>query len=170
MAKPCQKSLIVIPHFLQELKKVMLPIFVLQASISLHPIVEMKAYLYDIKVFQKLAITAMSHTVDLTDIITYELGPVPLSLAKSNGNMNKTAKSKLMQELEVDSSVNDISTTATLQRVYLKLFLIPLDTQKLWLSAQINMMFKNPLNALKDSIKGKLSFITKNYHLISKSS
>ena len=98
----------------------MLPIFVLQASISLHPIVEMKAHLYDIKVFQKLAITAMSRTVDLTDIITYELGPVPLSLAKSNGNMNKTAKSKLMQELEVDSSVNDISTTATLQRVYLK--------------------------------------------------
>ena len=112
----------------------------------------------------------MSRTVDLTDIITYELGPIPLSLAKPNGNMNKTAKSKLMQELEVDSSVNDISTTATLQRVYLKLFLTPLDTQKLWLSAQINMMFKNLLNALKDSIKGKLSFITKNYHLISKSS
>ena len=89
--------------FFARTKKAMLPIFVLQTSISLHPILEMKAHLYDIKVFQKLAITAMSHTVNLTDIITYELGPVPLSLAKPNGNMNKTAKSKLMQELEVDS-------------------------------------------------------------------
>ena len=53
----------------------------------------------------------MSRTVDLSDILTYELGPVPLSLAKPNGNMNKTVKSKLMQELEVDSSVNDTSTT-----------------------------------------------------------
>ena len=53
----------------------------------------------------------MSCTVDLRDILTYELGPVPLSLTKPNGNMNKTAKSELMQELEVDFSVNDISTT-----------------------------------------------------------
>ena len=53
----------------------------------------------------------MSRTVDLRDILTYELGPVPLSLAKPNGNMNKTAKIKLMQEFEVDSSVSDISTT-----------------------------------------------------------
>ena len=36
-------------------------------------------------------------------MLTYELGPVPLSLAKPNGSMNETAKSKLTQELEVDS-------------------------------------------------------------------
>ena len=53
----------------------------------------------------------MSCTVDLREILTYKLGPLPLSLTKPNGNMNKTAKSKLMQELEVDFSVNDISTT-----------------------------------------------------------
>ena len=53
----------------------------------------------------------MSPTVDLRDILTYEVGPVPLLLAKPNGNMNKTAKSKLIQEFEVDSSFNDISTT-----------------------------------------------------------
>ena len=53
----------------------------------------------------------MSSTVDLRDILTYELGPVPLYLARPNGNMNKTAKCNLMQKLEVDSSVNDISTT-----------------------------------------------------------
>ena len=38
--------------------------------------------------------------------------PAPLSLAKPNGNTNKTTKSKLMQELQVDSIVVvDISTT-----------------------------------------------------------
>ena len=53
----------------------------------------------------------MSRTVDFRDILTYELRPVTLSLAKPNGNMNKTVKTKLTQKLKVDSSVNDISTT-----------------------------------------------------------
>ena len=106
MAKPCRKSSIVLPHFFARIKKVILPTL-LQASIALQPIVEIKTHPYDRKVFQRLAVISMSRTVDL---LTYELGPVPLSLAKPNGNMNKTAKRKLMQELEVDSSVNDIST------------------------------------------------------------
>ena len=89
----------------------MLLTFVIQANIGLEPIVEIKTHPYDRKIFQRLAVIAMSRTVDLRDILTYELGPVPLSLAKPNVNMNKTAKSKLMQELEVDSLVNDISTT-----------------------------------------------------------
>ena len=97
--------------FSARIKKVMLPTFVPLASIALQPIVEIKMHLYDRKVFQRLAVIEMSRTVDLGDILTYELGPATLSLAKPNGNMNKTAKNKLMQELEVDSSVNDISTT-----------------------------------------------------------
>ena len=109
MAKPCRKSSIVLPHFFARIKKVILPTL-LQASIALQPIVEIKTHPDDRKVFQRLAVISMSRTVDLRDILTYELGPVPLSLAKPNGNMNKTAKSKLMQELEVDSSVNDVST------------------------------------------------------------
>ena len=83
----------------------------LQASIARQPVVEIKTHPNDRKVFQKLAVVALSCTFDLRDILTYELGPVPLSLTKPNGNMNKTAKSELMQELEVDFSVNDISTT-----------------------------------------------------------
>ena len=89
----------------------MLPTFVLQASIALQPTAEIKTHPYDRKVFQRLAVIVMSRTVDFRDILTYELGPVSLPLAKPNGNMNKTAKSKLIQGLEVDSSVNDISTT-----------------------------------------------------------
>ena len=89
----------------------MLPIFVLQASIALQPIVEIKMHPCDRKVFQRLAVISVSRTIDLRDILTYDLGPVPLSLAKTNSSMIKTAESKLMQELKVDSSVNDISTT-----------------------------------------------------------
>ena len=75
------------------MKKFMLTTFVLQVSIALQPIAEIKTHPFDRKVFQRLAVIAMSSTVDLRDILTYELGPVPLFLAKPNGNMNKTAKS-----------------------------------------------------------------------------
>ena len=106
-----KKSSIVLPHFFARIKRVMLPTIVLQASIALQPIVKIKTHPYDRKVFKRLTVIAMSRTDDLRDILTYELGPVPFSLAKPNGNMNETAKSKLVQELEVDSSVNDISNT-----------------------------------------------------------
>ena len=63
--------------FFGRIKKVMLPTFELQASIAIQPIVEIKADAYDKKIFQKLAVIAISCTVDLRDILTYELGPVP---------------------------------------------------------------------------------------------
>ena len=55
--------------FFVRIKKVMLPAFVLQASIALQPIVEMKTHPYGRKVFQRLVVIAMSHTVDLRDIL-----------------------------------------------------------------------------------------------------
>ena len=67
--------------FSARIKKVMLPTFVPLASIALQPIVEIKMHLYDRKVFQRLAVIEMSRTVDLGDILTYELGPATLSLA-----------------------------------------------------------------------------------------
>ena len=76
------------------IKKVMLPTFVPQASIALQPIVEIQTQPCNRKVSQRLAVIATSRTVDLRVILTYELGPVPLSLAKQNSNINKTTKSK----------------------------------------------------------------------------
>ena len=58
----------------------MLPTLILQASISLQTFVEIKTHPYNRKVFQRLAVITMSRTVDLRDILTYELGPVPLKL------------------------------------------------------------------------------------------
>ena len=57
--------------FFARIEKVMLPTFVLQASIALQPIVEIKTHLYDRKVFQRLTVVAVSRTVDLRDIITH---------------------------------------------------------------------------------------------------
>ena len=99
--------------FSVRIKKVMLPTFVPQASTTLQTIVEISTRPCDRKVFQRLAVIAMSRSAVLRDILTYEQKPVTLSLEKPNGSMNKTAKSKLMQELEVDTSVNDISTART---------------------------------------------------------
>ena len=53
----------------------------------------------------------MSRSVDLREILIYKLRPLPLSLAKPKVNENKTTKSKSMQELEVESSVNEIYGT-----------------------------------------------------------
>ena len=65
----------------------------------------------------------------------------------------------------------------TLKCIYLKLWLMPLDTQTRSLSAQINMMFTNPWNASKDHVEERLSCLkerlcmrAKHYHLISNSS
>ena len=107
-----------------------------------------------------------------------------------------------MQELEVDSSVNDISTTGNESSSFIiDLMALVQSTvtqnsilfgdlvvclsqtvtnvfryANTWLSAQINMMLKNPLNASKDRVEERLLFLkerlcmrTKNYHLISKS-
>ena len=54
----------------------MLPTFVLQASIALQPIVEIKAHPYDRKVFQRLA-------VDLRGILTYKLGTSAIGPGKT---------------------------------------------------------------------------------------
>ena len=51
----------------------MLLTFLLQASIALQPILEIKTDPNDRKVFKRLAVIAMTRTVDLRDISTYQL-------------------------------------------------------------------------------------------------
>ena len=47
-----------------------------------------------------MVVIARRREIDLENIFTYELASVPLSLAKLHGSLGKTAKSKLLQELE----------------------------------------------------------------------
>ena len=54
----------------------------------------------DRDLFSRLAVIARRREIDLEKIFTDELASVPLSLARFDGSLNKTAKSKLLQELE----------------------------------------------------------------------
>ena len=43
---------------------------------------------------------ARQREIDLENIFTYEIGSIPLHLARLDDSLNNTAKSKLLQELE----------------------------------------------------------------------
>ena len=58
----------------------------------------------DRDLFSRLVVIARRREIDLENIFTYELASVPFSLAKLDGSLNKTAKSKLLQELECHGS------------------------------------------------------------------
>ena len=48
-----------------------------------------------------------SREVDLQDVLSNELSPVPLSIAHLNGSTRKTAKSNLLKELMIDINISD---------------------------------------------------------------
>ena len=58
----------------------------------------------------KLLLLARSREIDLKEVLSFSLGPYPLSLATTDGLMVKTVKSNLMHIIEdmVDNSVTDV--------------------------------------------------------------
>ena len=48
-----------------------------------------------------------SREIDLHDVLSYELSPVPSSIAHLNGSTRKTAKSNLLKELMIDINILD---------------------------------------------------------------
>ena len=58
----------------------------------------------DRELFSRIVVVAKSRDIDLKEMLTYELSPVPLALAKPDGSLNKTAKQTLLAELEKNSS------------------------------------------------------------------
>ena len=58
----------------------------------------------DWKLFSRLLIASRKRDFDLKNLLSYELSPVPLSISTLSGNMRKTAKSKLLAELEIDTN------------------------------------------------------------------
>ncbi|XP_066917320.1 uncharacterized protein [Clytia hemisphaerica] len=53
-------------------------------------------------IFGKIALIQQFRQLDLKEVFRFPLGPVPWSLAESNGSLNKTTKSSLMHHLEKD--------------------------------------------------------------------
>ena len=62
---------------------------------------------YDGDLFQRFLVVSRSQEIDLQDVLSYELSPVPLSIAHLNGSMRKTAKNNLLKELMIDINIPD---------------------------------------------------------------
>ena len=67
----------------------------------------------DRDLFGKLLVAAGKRRLDLQEVLKYELSPVPMSLYHLNGDMRKTTKIKLLQELEFDTDAPSIIHTYT---------------------------------------------------------
>ena len=69
----------------------------------------------DWNLFARLAMVAQTRNLNMRQVLSYELGPLPLSIASPDGGLAKTAKSKLLPLLEGSiPAVEDIPSTATL--------------------------------------------------------
>ena len=70
-----------------------------------------KVIKYDKDLFQRFLVVSRSREIDLQDVLSYELSPVPLSIAHLNGSCD------LLKELMIDTNIpdhlpdNDLSST-----------------------------------------------------------
>ena len=67
---------------------------------------------------QRFLDVSKSRKIDLQDVLSCELSPVPLSTAHLNGSMWKTAKSNLLKELKIDISIPDYLPDHDLSSTY----------------------------------------------------
>ena len=66
-----------------------------------------KVIKYDKDLLQRFLVVSRSREIDLQDVLSYELSPVPLSIAHLKGSTRKTAKSNLLKELIIDINIPD---------------------------------------------------------------
>ena len=57
----------------------------------------------DRELFNRLLVIAKSRSVDLREVFTHEMSPIPFSLAYADGTLRKTNKSTLLHLLERDT-------------------------------------------------------------------
>ena len=56
----------------------------------------------DRNIFAELTVIAQTRGLDMQNVLRYELGPIPWSIAATDGTVAKTAKSKIVEVLEKD--------------------------------------------------------------------
>ena len=95
--------------FWDKISKVNTPTFETLNKVMTVPISKDKEKVikYDKDLFQRFLVVSRSREIDLQDVLSYELSPVPLSMTHLNGSMRKTAKSNLLKELMIDISIPD---------------------------------------------------------------
>ena len=62
----------------------------------------LKAVNIDRQVYSRLLVVSKDREIDLQEVQSYELAPVPLALANMDGSLRKPNKSILLKELEMD--------------------------------------------------------------------
>ena len=66
-----------------------------------------KVIKYDKDLFQRFLVVSRSREIDLQDVLSYQLSPVPSSIAHLNGSTRKTVKSNLLKEFMIDINIYD---------------------------------------------------------------
>ena len=56
---------------------------------------------FDKTLLQRLLVVSQTRDINVEHVLSFELNGVPLSITHASGEMRKTCKSKLLQELEV---------------------------------------------------------------------
>ena len=56
----------------------------------------------DKNLFARLPVIGQSHQIDLGDLLTHEIGPLPWSLASSDGSSAKPNKASLLSYLKLE--------------------------------------------------------------------
>ena len=62
----------------------------------------------DRQIFSKLAVIGQSRDVNISELLQYELAPVPLSIVNLDGSLRKTQRRTILKWIEKDLSVPDL--------------------------------------------------------------
>ena len=60
---------------------------------------------FDKTLFQRLLVVSKTRDINMKHVLSFELNDVPLSITHASGEMCKTCKNKLLQELEVNEKI-----------------------------------------------------------------
>ena len=67
---------------------------------------------FDKTLFQRLLVVSQTRDINMEHVLSFELNDVPLSITHASGEMRKTCKSKLLQELEVNEKIVALEISA----------------------------------------------------------
>ena len=91
-------------HFWNKMSKCNIPTFISSnKSIKCNVNSTSKSIKIDRELFQRMLVISQARDIDISQVLTYELSSIPLSITYMNGDMRKSQKSVLLKELEIDS-------------------------------------------------------------------
>ena len=108
----------------------------------------------DRELFSQLLVASRKRDLDLKNVLSYELSPFPLSISTLSGNTRKTAKCKLLADLEIDTNCVKALPDYSNSSAYIINFMVILQTAKKGKLAT----FSDLLEALSEQVLSALKF------------